>query len=518
MKINKNYESWEILYKKECEKYDKLFLILFLIHIPVALALSLGYGTWLITLISSFVLTGFAAIFYFTARGSRFTRIMNSVILMLFSGVFIFAQLGRIEMHFHVFACLAFLLIYKDWLVLVAGGATIAVHHAVANIAQIFELKLDNTPFMAFNYGHGWDIVVLHAFFVIVEVGVLVYFALDLKSQMIEWDQSGKITAMLSANAEIVPEIQESSRQVESVFLKVKTASESILNQSQRQAASTEEISASLDEISSSIAAIHDNTERQFDSVIKVNDEWLKSTDASKKLDAMFQHFSVLIGRAKEHASKGDRQLENIAISIQSVDKMYNEMKTLTDGIHEIADQINLLSLNASIEAARAGEYGRGFGVVANEVSKLAERTRASLKESDSLLKNSKSVIEGTKSNLSSTSEILKALVKEVDISNEESKKIAVEQNSLSRNLDGFSSKLAEIRNESNLIQNATEELKIGLNSVFEAIVEITQKTQVFVEGSNQMNLMVNTSAGMVEKLQGIINKLEFDELEKKTA
>ena len=518
MKTNKGYESWEILYKKECEKYDKLFLILFLIHIPVAFALSLGYGTGLITLISSLILTGFAYIVYLVGRGMRYTRLVNAVILMLFSGIFIIAQLGRIEMHFHVFACLAFLLVYKDWLVLVTGGATIAIHHALANVAQIFELKFNNVPFLAFNYGHGWDVVILHAFFVIVEVGVLVYFAINLKSQMIQWDQSGRITAILSANAEIVPEIQESSRQVESVFLNVKSASESILNQSQRQAASTEEISASLDEISSSIAAIHNNTEKQSEAVIKVNEEWQKSMDASKKLDKMFQQFSILIGRAKDHASKGDKQLANIAISIQSVDKMYNEMKTLTDGIHEIADQINLLSLNASIEAARAGEYGRGFGVVANEVSKLAARTRASLRESDSLLKNSKSVIEGTKSSLSSTSEILRALVNEVDISNDESKKIALEQIDISRNLDGFAIKLSEIKNESNAIQIATEELKIGLNTVFEAIVEITQKTQVFVEGSNQMNFMVHTSTGMVEKLQGIINKLEFNDTDKKIA
>src|SRR6185295_8635540 len=114
-------ESWDVRYKRECEKYDRLFLVLFLAHTPVAFFLSLGFGTFLITIISSIILTGISVLIFFMSFGSRITRIANAVILMLFSGIFIFAQLGRIEMHFHVFACLAFLLIYKDWLVLVVG-------------------------------------------------------------------------------------------------------------------------------------------------------------------------------------------------------------------------------------------------------------------------------------------------------------------------------------------------------------------------------------------------------------
>lgn len=164
---------------------DRLLGVLLLVHLPVALALATLHKTFTlaivvggVTSLTSFWLSRFRA-------GHTVTRFVIAVGFMTYSALFIHQLNGMLELHFHIFVSLAFLLTYRDWRVPIAAAAAIAVHH----VGFMF-LQNGGSAVYAFPTGHHTEfgIVALHAGFVVLETAVLVWMSLRQAREINEAD------------------------------------------------------------------------------------------------------------------------------------------------------------------------------------------------------------------------------------------------------------------------------------------------------------------------------------------
>lgn len=500
------------LHKEENKKNDLIILFILLAHLPLTLLFSIGYGTWLLVLVSSTILSIFSYIIFVLSRGEKVLRYLNGAIFMLFSAVLIQAQLGRIEMHFHVFSALAFLIIYRDPFVILSAAITIALHHALFNIFQDFSLSIGSVPLIVFNYGHGWDIVVIHAFFVIFESGILIYLAILQKKLMEKsWTQAYTSRGLIIQNLNLKPKLKTVSDSTVSLVDSVIKKSDSIHTNSTMQLSSIENISQSIEDISESVKSIVRNTSNQFDSTNKISatrDSILELS--SSGVEKITQSNNKLI-YAKEKANAGTVQLTKLSASMEEIQLSYNDMLNVISGIYEIADRINLLSLNASIESARAGEFGRGFSVVAQEISKLADQTASNLKTSDKLIKNVRNQIAISKVNVGDTSELFNSIKEEVTGLEEVFKEFQSSLTHQAETFESLSNELDNLKNESQDTTSSTKLLNASISDMKNEVKEFINRTRLFSEEASDLKKISQNSEDSIKLLVSSVEELQFD-------
>ncbi len=150
-------------------------------------------------------------------------------------------------------------------------------------------------------------------------------------------------------------------------------------------------------------------------SLLKVSDEAGRTKGEMLEANKQLQHARALIVQTIDQVNRNSRMEIELAQKLTRLAQDAEQVKSVLEVIGDIADQTNLLALNAAIEAARAGEHGRGFAVVADEVRKLAEKTQKSLIEINATISVIvQSIVDASEEMNASTSRV-HLLVKQTD-------------------------------------------------------------------------------------------------------
>lgn len=197
---------------------------------------------------------------------------------------------------------------------------------------------------------------------------------------------SKRVEKFISAMRSMIASIHSVSEQLSSQANTSDVLSGQMYDASRLQSQSMKELNSTVEQLSLSVTEIAENATTLAmvvadtrDDGEQVNIKMNKTVDVSQKGKTDIQHISEAMEEINESVHK-------LKVAIDKVGKASGEITNITGVIGEIADQTNLLSLNASIEAARAGEAGKGFAVVATEIGQLAKTSADSVHNIEELI------------------------------------------------------------------------------------------------------------------------------------
>lgn len=326
----------------------------------------------------------------------------------------------------------------------------------------------------------------------------------ELDVDMIDYESEDEIGRIAKAINQMSSSLRDMIQQISEISVLVNDQGQGLTYSANEVKVSTEQVALTMEELATGI-----DSQANYVSGLSITMDSFteKVSEANENGDTIYQSSNdvlTMTNKGNEAMSASIKQMATIdqivkdtAQKVQGLEEQSKEISKLVSVINEIADQTNLLALNAAIEAARAGEHGRGFAVVADEVRKLAEQVGVSAMDITQ-------IVSSIQNETGVVTESLLSVYKEVEEGTNQIETTGSTFEGINAAIQQMASRIESVTSHLNTMLTSSQEM----NSSIQEVASISQETAAGVEETSATAEQTSSAMEEVSKNSNGLSRL----------
>lgn len=499
-----------ILNKDQTIENIQSYLTYFVVaHIPAYALICIVMGIPLIatlilqTILCSLIIAGK----FLYNRNPDLALDLSALSLTMTPAVLVYTFAGhewQLDAHMYFFAALAMTIGFKSIRATLLATTAIALHHLILNYAL---------PYAVFPDGSDLTRVIFHALIVIFETAIIILTIRNLckNDARILQETEFAQNALTEAKAAKVKQEEAEKKSKAERSITMHQIAEDFDAQVGSLILSLSSASSKLQDTATDMRGIAEKTTQNSESVATSSEEASANVNtvaaAMEEMSATASEISMQVNNVKDKSKDMAHNADSASKTVSILDQLAENIGEVVTSIRDIAEQTNLLALNATIEAARAGEAGKGFAVVADEVKKLASETANKTSEIESRISEIQSA---TKDSVYAVEEIIKnigeidgavtgvsAAIEEQNITTKEVTRSVTEASAgvsnVSKIIMDVQNSAVETRQSSDIVLTSASEVATLSDNLQNSVRTLIQKMEFEAENLDQDELQTNS-------------------------